>query len=264
MAFRRRWKEVCALARVAANVDRPAVARQAIRCLDLTSLNGDESAAEIAALCAHAKRAQVAAVCVDGAHIAQAHQDLEATRIARACVAMGFPDARGTLDERRQEIVNAVQNGATEIDIVVTTALIEDQDWPALAHEVRVARAACPNARLKVILETGALSSPELIYQSARVALDEGADFIKTSTGKIAVGATIEAAAAMLLALDDHGELRGLKLSGGLRTLDDFLPYYQMISSHWGVHEICAERLRIGASSLLRALEEEVTPRHEA
>lgn len=259
MNFRMRWNELCAFAASDVSSSRAEIARSAMRCIDLTSLRGDETPEDLNRLCQEAIAADVAAVCVYARHIAHVAQALQGTSIFCASVAMGFPDARGTLHARRNEVLEAISSGAHEIDMVVTTALIEEQNWDALRTEIRVARDACSTQTLKVILETGALSSVERIYESARIALDEGADFLKTSTGKTSTGATIEAAAALLLALDDHGAPRGLKLSGGLRTLDDYLPYHQMICAHWGAEALRPSRVRIGASSLLAALKHEGT-----
>lgn len=252
--FEARWAAVRALRHADPQTSDAVFAQRALRCVDLTTLTGHETAADIDAICALAVQHQVAAVCVYPRAISHVRDALRKTQIRAASVAMGFPDARGTLAERCEEIRQAREDGAQEIDIVVTTQHIVDRAWDALAAEVRAARAQTGDATLKVILETGALPSAAHIYQSARVALDEGADFIKTSTGKIATGATIDAAAAMMIALDDHGGARGLKLSGGLRSMTDLRPYLQMIAGHWGLDAITANRVRIGASSLLSAL----------
>lgn len=236
--------------------ERRRIARRAMRCLDLTTLSGNEGPQEIEAICSDARTHHVAAVCVYGRSIAAVRRALEGTTIQAASVAMGFPDARGTLKTRCQEITDALDAGAQEIDIIVTTQHILDGAWDRLAEEIRAARRTTGTASLKVILETGALPSVDAVYRSARVALDEGADFIKTSTGKIAVGATPDAAAAMLLALEDHGDERGIKLSGGLRQFEDLLPYHRMLSAQWGVDAFTPHRVRIGASSLLTALQE--------
>lgn len=252
--FEARWAAVRALRHADPQTSDAVFAQRALRCVDLTTLTGQETAADIDAICALAVQHQVAAVCVYPRDMQRVRAALRGSKIRAASVAMGFPDARGTLEQRCEEIRRARDDGAQEIDIVVTTQHILDRTWDAFAKEVRAARAHTGDATLKVILETGALPSAAHIYQSARIALDEGADFIKTSTGKIAVGATIDAAAAMMIALDDHGDARGLKLSGGLRSMADLRPYLQMIAGHWGLDILTADRVRIGASSLLSAL----------
>lgn len=261
MQLTARIGSLLALAHRAARDDDVLVATKAMRCLDLTSLTGEESAADIRLLCRRAVDAGCAAVCVYPRFVSSARTHLANSEVQCASVAMGFPDARGTLPERLNEIERAVIDGANEIDIVISTQLVLQKDWEQIGLELQAARESCGDATLKVILETGALPDAGTIYQSARMALEHGADFIKTSTGKIEVGATLEAAAAMILAIDDHGEERGLKLSGGIRSLGTYRPYHQMISAHWGLDALRPSRVRIGASSLHQSLHKVIQSR---
>lgn len=232
------------------------IAQHAMRCLDLTTLTGVERPADIEAICHNARAARVAAVCVYPQYISAVRQGLEGTTIHAASVAMNFPTADGPLHERLQDIARARADGADEIDIVFPLALVHEERWDALAHEFAQAREQAGQATLKIILESGMLPSQEHLYRSARIALDAGADFLKTSTGKRTVGATHEAVATLLLALTDHGSHAGIKISGGLRQLDDLLPYMRMIYAHGGDAALAPTRFRIGASSLLTALQE--------
>lgn len=249
-----RIASLLSLAHRTAREDDALVAATAMQFLDLTSLTGKESAADIRTLCRRAMDAGCAAVCVYPSFVAAARTHLADSDVKCASVAMGFPDARGTLAERLAEIEHARRDGADEIDIVVSTSLILHKNWDQLRHELEAARNRCGERTLKVILETGALPDAGTIYQSARIALDEGADFVKTSTGKVPVGATLEAAAAIILAIDDHGEERGIKISGGIRQLAEYRPYHQMVAGHWGLETLTPSRVRVGASSLLQSL----------
>lgn len=254
MQLNSRISSLLSLAHRAARDDDARIAAIAMQCLDLTSLTGNESAEDIRTLCRRAIDANCAAVCVYPQFVATACTYLGDSNVKCASVAMGFPDARGTLSERIAEIGRVRDDGVDEVDIVISRALILEKNWDGLAHELEMARDNAKGTTLKVILETGALPDKGSIYQSARFALEHGADFIKTSTGKIAIGATLEAAAAIILAIDDHGEERGIKLSGGIRQFAEYRPYHQMLSAHWGSDAMTPARVRIGASSLLQSL----------
>lgn len=254
MQLSSRISSLLSLAQRASRDNDAHIAALAMRCLDLTSLTGNETATDIRTLCRRAIDAKCAAVCVYPQFVTTAREHLGDSGIKCVSVAMGFPDGRGTLAERIAEIERVKGDGVDEIDIVVPGALILDKDWDGLSHEIDMARHNTSDTTLKVILETGALPDTGTIYQSARVALEHGADFIKTSTGKVPIGATLEAAAAIILAIDDHGEARGIKLSGGIRQFAEYRPYHQMLSAHWGADAMTPARVRIGASSLLQSL----------
>ncbi len=231
-----------------------AVTETAIQCLDLTTLSETGTHESVRALCERAIVVGAAAVCVSPRFVQTAADSLAGTDVRCASVAMHFPDASGSWEDRLSELHQVVAHGADEVDIVVPVSLIQQEKWDALATEVEVARDAASDRVLKVILETGNITDPHLLYHASRVVLDQGADFLKTSTGKTEIGATIDAAATMILAIDDHGKKRGLKISGGLRTLEDITPYYRLVHGLWSERQLTPRRFRIGASSLLDAL----------
>jgi deoxyribose-phosphate aldolase len=233
-------------------------ARIALRCLDLTRLNDADTAADIERLCVRAQGAHgaVAAVCVWPRFAALARGLLPA-RIAVAAVA-NFPeggnDAEATLHEVRQ-IVDA---GAQELDVVLPyRALLAGDDASATAV-LRSVRAACKGHLLKVILETGELRDDAAIVHAARLALANGADFLKTSTGKTPVSATPRAFELMLQVIADDPLARdrvGVKASGGIRSVADAAPYIALCDRAFGAGGLDPARLRFGASGLLDDIE---------
>lgn len=254
---------------------RRALARKALACLDLTRLGpppaapgtdpwpGADTPADIDALCRQAVgpagRGAVAAVCVWPAFVAQARAALP-PGIAVAAVA-NFPD--GGLDAERavSEAQAVLDAGGQEVDLVLPwSALREGQD-AAAARLVEQVRRATEGHVLKLILETGELARPELIARAARLGLDTGVDFLKTSTGKTAVGATPEAARVMLEAIAIHprgGEV-GFKASGGVRSLADAATYLALVHEVLGPQAGQPRRFRLGASALLAELEAVLT-----
>lgn len=233
-------------------------ARLALSCLDLTSLNAEDSSDTIATLCQRAQTpfGPVAAVCVWPRFVAQARAALPRT-IKVAAVA-NFP--AGALDAAlavadTRAIVDA---GGDEVDVVLPyRALMQGQTAPC-ADLLAQVRAACGSqVALKVIIESGELAAPELIAQATRIALDAGADFVKTSTGKTPVSATPEAAEVMLRTLATHprGATAGFKASGGIRSVADAQVYLQLTSSILGGGALVPQRLRFGASGLLNDIE---------
>lgn len=235
-------------------------AQQGIACLDLTTLESTDTDATIRTLTQEAHEQRVAAVCVFPNFVQTARLAIPESSTKIATVAMAFPHGQSPLAIRRLEVEQAVLDGADEIDIVIRRGLVLSEDWRTLAYELKVARDACGDRALKVILETGELREPERIYRAARLALEQGADFVKTSTGKCSVGATPEAAAAMLLAIKDDGQERGIKISGGVRSFEDFLVYYQLVATQLGEDALAPGRFRVGASSLLQALRHIAAP----
>jgi deoxyribose-phosphate aldolase len=236
----------------------------ALRCLDLTSLRDDETPERIESLCRDAAAPgaalpPVAAVCVAPAFVAQARSLLAGTGVRVACATGAFPSGRLGLTERVAEIAGALEAGAEEIDTVLDHgALVQGRMTEVLA-ELVASREACGAATMKVILETGALPSLAHVRSAAGLALDAGADFLKTSTGKGYPGATPEAVLAMAEAVREAGTATGIKVSGGVRTVQVAVGYLDLVSRHlgaaWGTHE----RFRIGASSLLGALVDALT-----
>ncbi len=230
-----------------------ATARTALACLDLTSLNDADTPADIEALCARAQGrfGHTAAVCVWPRFAARARALLPAG-IAVAAVA-NFP-AGGTDAERAvRDTGSIVQAGAQEVDVVLPY-----RDLAAAPALLAAVRRACAGLRLKVILETGELHDAAAVARASRIALDAGADFLKTSTGKTARSASPEAARVMLAAIaaDDGARGRvGFKPAGGIRTVADAAVYIALVAEHLGAAALVPARFRIGASGLLNDIE---------
>ena len=232
-------------------------ARQIVSLLDLTSLSGTETGADIDALCdrADGPAGRVAALCVHARHLPRVRRGLDGlglTGVELATVA-NFPG--GALDHAAAaaEIREALRLGATEVDLVFPYAAFLDGREDAVRELLVRCRQACP-VRLKVILESGVLARPDVIRAASRLALDCGADFLKTSTGKAAVHATPEAALAMLETIAERGGAAGFKASGGLRTMADALPYLELAETILGPGWIGPRTFRFGASGLLDAV----------
>ena len=222
-----------------------------VSMLDLTTLTGEETDEDIAALCAKAMTplGPVAAVCVYGRYVPRAVAELDGTQVLVAAVA-NFPEGDLDPERARREAAGATEDGAAEVDVVLPwRAWLDGNKADALAV-VEAARAQTPGI-LKVILETGELG--DRVREAADDALQAGADFVKTSTGKRSPGATPEAARAMLEALRDHGS-GGFKASGGVRTAGDAATYVDLAAEILGDEWATPQTFRIGASSLLDAL----------
>ena len=230
-----------------------AMARTALACLDLTSLNDADAPADIERLCRRADgpHGATAAVCVWPRHAALARSLLPAS-IAVAAVA-NFPDGSSDVDRAVRDAETIVDAGAQEVDVVMPWRALDAA--PALLAAVR---RACEGSLLKVILETGALADETLIRRACRIALDAGADFLKTSTGKVRVNATPAAARLLLQAIADDAAARervGFKPAGGIRTVGDAAVYIALVREHLGAAALDPKRFRIGASSLLDDIE---------
>ena len=259
---------------------------QALRCIDLTTLAGDDTAGRVQRLCAKARnpvRADllaglgidaitVGAVCVYPTMVGHAVRALEGSGIPVASVATGFPAGLTPLPLRLAEITYAVQEGAAEIDIVITREHVLTGNWQALYDEVAAMRAACGDAHLKAILATGDLKTLRNVYMASMVAMQAGADFIKTSTGKEDVNATLPVSLTMLRALRDYreycGQIVGFKPAGGLKTAKDAMTWLILMKEELGLRWMQPDLFRIGASSLLgdieRQLEHHLTGRYSA
>lgn len=228
-----------------------AAARRILPLLDLTSLRGDEAEAEISSLCERAVRNGVAAVCIPPAHLDLARAALAGSTVRLATVA-AFPGGAEDTASAAAEVARAVRAGAQEVDLVAPLGAIRDGDLASVGELVEAARAvAGPAVTLKLILETGLLGAESLIAAVARAAVMAGVDFLKTSTGKTPVGATLEAAAVLLQVIGEaHGRI-GLKVSGGLRRLGDAAPYLALVDATLGPSWVTPARVRFGASALL-------------
>jgi deoxyribose-phosphate aldolase len=259
---------------------------RAISCIDLTTLAGDDTPGRVHRLALKARRPvrddivgalgladnppHVGAVCVYPTMVAPAVKALRGSGIPVASVATGFPTGLMPLPQRLDEIRYAVGEGADEIDIVITRAHVLTGNWKALYDEVRQMREACGLAHLKAILATGDLKTLRNVYKASMVAMQAGADFIKTSTGKEDVNATLPVGLVMLRALRDYGELSGetvgFKPAGGMRTAKDALSWLILMKEELGNRWLKPDLFRLGASSMLadieRQLEHFVTGRY--
>jgi deoxyribose-phosphate aldolase len=259
---------------------------KAITCIDLTTLSGDDTEGKVQRLCAKAKspvRAEllealgvtditVGAVCVYPTMVAHAVRALSGTNIPVASVAAGFPSALMPMTQRLEEIRYAVDQGAAEIDIVITRELVLTGRWEELFDEVAACKEACGRAHLKVILATGELATLRNVARASMVAQLAGADFIKTSTGKEAVNATLPVTLTMVRCIRHHyqatGRKVGFKPAGGIRSAKDALAWQILMKEELGRDWLEPELFRIGASGLLtdieRQLEYFVTGRYSA
>ncbi len=259
---------------------------RAVSCIDLTTLAGDDTEGRVNRLCAKARapvRADllealgvegltVGAVCVYPTMVPHAVRALEGSGIPVASVATGFPAGLSPLPLRLAEIRYAVEAGAGEIDIVITREHVLKGEWAALYDELKAMREACGDAHMKAILATGDLKTLTNVYKASMVAMQAGADFIKTSTGKEDVNATLPVSLTMVRALRDYGErtgqMVGFKPAGGLKTAKDAMNWLILIKEELGTRFMMPDLFRIGASSLLgdieRQLEHHVTGRYSA
>jgi len=231
-------------------------ARQALACLDLTSLNDGDSAADIEALCRRAQTAfgPVAAVCVWPRFVAQARALLPAG-IKVAAVA-DFPDGALDLNRAVADVRLIAAAGGDEVDVVLPYQALMAGQSSEVAEFLAEVRYASRPMTLKVIIESGELRSPELIAEATRLALMAGADFVKTSTGKTPVSATLDAAKTMLQEIKASGLAHaGFKASGGIRTVADASAYLELAAAKLGAEAIKPERFRFGASGLLNDIE---------
>ncbi len=232
------------------------LARQAIGLLDLTSLNDDDDEARIRDLCRRAltPAGPVAAVCVYPRFVTLARQTLDSFggQQVRVATVTNFPAGAADVDAAATQTRQAVDAGADEVDVVYPYTALLGGDAEVGRALVRACKAACgEGVLLKVILETGELRDPALIRQASLDAIEAGADFIKTSTGKVAVNATAEAARLMLAAIAENGGTVGFKPAGGIRTLADARLYIELAGEHLGAEWATPAHLRLGASSLL-------------
>jgi len=258
----------------------------AIRCIDLTTLSGDDTEDRVARLCAKARspladhimeglgldRLTTGAICVYPTMVAAAVRALAGSGIPVASVATGFPAGLMPLPLRLAEIRYAVDQGADEIDIVITRAHVLAGNWQALYDEVAQMREACGAAHMKAILATGELRTLRNVYHASMVAMQAGADFIKTSTGKEGVNATLPVSLVMVRALRDYGARTGIRIgfkpAGGMKTAKDALAWQILMKEELGLPWLQPDLFRIGASSMLsdieRQLEHHVTGRYAA
>jgi deoxyribose-phosphate aldolase len=261
---------------------------RAISCMDLTTLSGDDTDERVRRLCAKARQplqaelvqklgieklgVKVAAVCVYHVFIDTALRALEGTDIHVAAVSAGFPAGLSPLAERVAEVRRSAEAGADEIDVVITRAHVFGGQWQALYDEVAAFKQACGRAHMKVILGTGDLLTLRNVARASVVAMMAGADFIKTSTGKESVNATLPVGIVMARAIREYAQETGMavgfKPAGGIRTAKQSTEWLSMIKEELGNSWLRAEMFRFGASGLLgdieRQLEHYATGRYSA
>jgi deoxyribose-phosphate aldolase len=251
---------------------------RAIECIDLTTLSGDDTEGRVERLCAKARhplrddikealglggrRLTTGAVCVYHRFVTTAKRALEGSGIPVAAVSTAFPAGLAPLETRLREIEMSVADGADEVDIVITREHVLRGDWKALYDEVRAFKDACGPAHMKTILGTGDLRTLRNVGKASMVAMMAGSDFIKTSTGKEGVNATIPVALVMLRAIRAYremtGHIVGFKPAGGISTAKDVMTYEFLMKEELGNAWLQPGLFRIGASSLLADIERQL------
>jgi deoxyribose-phosphate aldolase len=261
---------------------------RAVTLMDLTTLSGDDTPGRVRRLCAKARRPvredlldalgasrlpiRVGAVCVYHTYVETAVEALEGSGIPVAAVSTGFPAGLSPFVQRIGEIRASVAAGAEEIDVVITRAHALMENWRALYDEVRAMREACGDAHIKTILATGELGTLRTVARASLVCMMAGADFIKTSTGKEGVNATLPVGLVMARAIREYrertGHLVGLKPAGGIRAAKESLDWLALIKDELGDRWLRPDLFRFGASALLtdieRQLEHFATGRYSA
>ena len=237
--------------------------RLAIACIDLTTLEGKDSQGRVRSLCAKAiapapqfpELPSVAAVCVYPSLVRVAKDVLRGSPVRVASVATAFPSGLSSLEVRLADTRAAIASGADEIDMVIDRGAFLSGKERAVFDEIVAVKRACGEIHLKVILETGELGSYDNVRRASDLALEAGADFIKTSTGKVGTNATFPVAVAMCEAIRDYvrrtGRRAGLKVAGGVRTTKAALTYLVVVKETLGEAWLSPDWFRIGASSLL-------------
>ncbi len=238
----------------------------AIRMIDLTTLEGQDTPGKIRALCAKARRPDpsdptappVAAVCIYPDLLPVAKQALTGSSVKLVSVATGFPSGRASLAVKLQDTKDAVAAGADEVDMVIDRGAFLAGGYMEVFDEIVAVKDACGPAHLKVILETGELATYDNVRRASWLAMLAGADFIKTSTGKIQPAATLPVTLVMLEAVRDFRDLTGrqvgVKPAGGIRTSKDAIRYLVLVNETVGDDWLSPDWFRIGASSLLNDL----------
>lgn len=251
---------------------------KALTCIDLTTLSGDDTAGRVRRLCAKAanpvrpdilqalgmgdRRITTGAVCVYHRFVATAVEALDGTGIPVAAVSTGFPAGLSPHATKLKEIEASVADGASEIDIVITREHVLTGNWQALYQEMQEYRAACGDAHVKAILATGDLKTLRNVARASLVCMMAGADFIKTSTGKEGVNATLLVTLIMIRMIREYQERTGFKVgykpAGGISTAKDVLNYQFLMKDELGREWLEPDLFRIGASSLLADIERQL------
>ncbi|MDR2206503.1 MAG: deoxyribose-phosphate aldolase [Flavobacteriaceae bacterium] len=261
---------------------------KAISMIDLTTLAGDDTRGNVLRLCEKAKHPvredileklgfgdinlTTGAVCVYHNLIPYAKEALKGTNIPIAAVSTGFPAGKISLDDKLSEIRKSVAAGASEIDIVISRDLVLESRWKELYDEIKLCRETCGNAHMKTILATGEIPTYTKVAKASWVAMMAGSDFIKTSTGKESVNATLAVSLVMIRCIRDYYDLTGIKVgykpAGGIQKAKQALDYLILIKEELGNDWLSPELFRFGASSLLgdieRQLEHHITGSYSA
>lgn len=228
--------------------------QQLLSFIDLTTLEGNDHRQKVLALCEKAKRYQTAAVCVYPTFAAIVRDALSGTSIKTACVAGAFPSGQSPIHIKVAEVQYAVAEGAEEIDMVISRGTFLEGRYDVVGDEIAQIKQACGQAHLKVILETGELPTFEDIRKASELAIANGADFIKTSTGKIPIAATLEASEIMLSVIREYylktGKKIGFKPAGGISEPETAMQYYLLVKKIVGDEWLHKDLFRIGASRL--------------
>ncbi|HEY7637057.1 MAG TPA: deoxyribose-phosphate aldolase [Gemmatimonadales bacterium] len=251
---------------------------RAVTLMDLTTLSGDDTAGRVRRLCAKARRPvrpdlleamgaeqlpiRVAAVCVYHTFVETALEALEGSGIPVAAVSTGFPAGLSPFPQRLAEVRASVSAGAEEIDVVITRSHALTENWRALYDEVRAMREACGDAHIKTILAAGELGTLRTVARASMVCMMAGADFIKTSTGKESVNATLPIGLVMARTIREYrertGQLVGLKPAGGIRSAREALDWLALVKDELGDRWLRPDLFRFGASALLTDIERQL------
>lgn len=248
----------------------PETLRFLFSCIDLTTLRSTDSQQSVAKFTErvnafeeeHGDLPSVAAICVYPNFAQVVRTVLEVSQVEIACVSGGFPSSQTFPEVKVAETALAVEGGADEIDVVLNLGDFLDGDWESVADELEELKHSCRGARMKVIIESGALKTPENIRAASILAMYSGADFIKTSTGKEFPGASLEAAYVMCRCIKEYhaktGRRVGFKAAGGITTPEEALQYYAIVRDVLGEEWLTNEYFRIGASRLANNLLSEI------
>jgi deoxyribose-phosphate aldolase len=241
--------------------------RLAVSMMDLTTLEGADSKGKISQLCRKARQPMAsrygcppcAAVCVYPNLVEHAVKELDGSGIPVASVATGFPSGQYPLEIRLADVRDAVNSGAAEIDMVISRGAFLEGDLARVSDEIAAVKEACGAAHLKVIFETGELQTYDNVRLVSQIAIEAGADFIKTSTGKVSPAATLPVTLVLVETVRDHflatGKRIGVKPAGGIRTAKEALQYLVMVKETAGDAWLTPDLFRFGASSLLGDVE---------
>ncbi|MCX8514006.1 MAG: hypothetical protein RL017_181 [Pseudomonadota bacterium] len=223
-----------------------------LNLIDLTSLNDNDTTAAITKLCHNAQSefGAVAAICIYSRFIPEAKELLNSTAIKIATV-VNFPHGSTDIEMAKRETELALNRGADEIDLVLPYHELINGNYKVAAEMVNAIKKTCATTTLKVIIESGVLATKDLIEKASLISIDNGANFIKTSTGKVKINATLAAAEIMLNVIKSSKAECGLKIAGGVRTITEAFDYTNLTASIMGEQWITGKNFRFGASSLL-------------